>query len=117
MRTKENLCLIKTEGIIIVVNKIRFAQEIREPAALKIPASSSKPAEMKMATELINQLTGHFDISKYKDSYAEKLMNIIKAKDKGKLMAVPSMKIVHSKATDLMEQLKASLGSSRKKAS
>ena len=70
-----------------------------------------------MATELINQLTGDFDISKYKDTYTDKLLQIIKAKSKGKLKAVPEMKIVHSKATDLMAQLKASLGSKAKKAS
>jgi len=44
-------------------------------------------------------------------------MKIIKAKSKGKLKAVPQMKVVHSKATDLMAQLKASLGAKSKKAS
>lgn len=117
LRTKENLCVIKAERNIIVVNRIRFAQEIRKPDDLKIPSSTSKPAEMKMAVELINQLTGKFDISKYKDTYSEKLMKIIRAKSKGKLKAVPQMKVVHSKAADLMEQLKASLSSGRKKAS
>ena len=117
LRTKESLCLIKVEGEVIVVNRIRFAEEIRQPSDLKIPASSSKPAEVKMATQLIEQLTGDFDISKYKDTYTDKLMKIITAKSKGKLKAVPTMKVVHSKATDLMAQLKASLGSTRKKAS
>lgn len=117
LRSKESLCLIKTEGNVILVNRIRFAQEIREQAELKIPASASKPAEMKMATELINQLSGKFDIAKYKDTYTEKLMKIIKAKSKGKLKPLPQMKIVHSKATDLMAQLKASLGTKVKKVS
>ncbi len=117
LRNKESLCLIKAVHDAIVVNKIRFAEEIRKPSDLKLPASSSKPAEMKMATELINQLTGKFDIAKYKDTYSEKLMKIIRAKSKGKLKAVPEMKVVHSKATDLMAQLKASLGTQRKKAS
>lgn len=117
LRTKESLCLIKAEDDVLVVNRIRFAEEIRQPKDLKIPASSSKPAELKMATQLIDQLTGDFDISKYKDTYSDKLMKIIQAKSKGKLKAVPHMKIVHSKAADLMAQLKASLGSPRKKAS
>ena len=117
LRTKESLCLIKAEDDVIVVNRIRFAQEIRQSSELKIPASTSKPAEMKMATILINQLTGKFDIAKYKDTYTDKLMKIIREKSKGKLKAVPQMKVVHSKATDLMAQLKASLGSPRKKAS
>lgn len=117
LRTKESLCLIKPEGKILVVNRIRFAQEIREPGDLKIPAATIKPAEMKMATELISQLTGDFDISKYKDTYTEKLMKIIRAKSKGKLKPVTEMKVVHSKAADLMAQLKASLGTKSKKAS
>ncbi len=117
LRTKESLCLIKAESDVLVVNRIRFAEEIRQPKDLKIPSSTSKPAEMKMAMHLIDQLTGNFDISKYKDTYSDKLMKIIRAKSKGKLKAVPTMKIVHSKATDLMAQLKASLGTPRKKAS
>jgi DNA end-binding protein Ku len=117
LRSKESLCLLKAEDDIILVNRIRFAEEIRQPKELKIPASSSKPVEIKMAIELINQLTGEFDISKYKDTYTDKLMKIIRAKSKGNLKAVPTMKIVHSKATDLMAQLKASLGTPRKKAS
>ncbi len=117
LRSKESLCLIKAEDDVIVINRIRFAEEIRKPSELKIPATTSKPAEIKMATELINQLTGDFDISKYKDTYTEKLLKIIRAKSKGKLKAVPEMKVVHSKATDLMSQLKASLGGKTKKAS
>ena len=117
LRTKESLCLIKPVGDVLVVNRIRFAQEIRQTDDLKIPAASIKPAEMKMATELIKQLTGEFDISKYKDTYTEKLMKIIQDKARGKLKAVPKMQVVHSKATDLMAQLKASLGTKPKKAS
>lgn len=117
LRTKESLCLIKTENNVIVVNRIRFGEEIREPAGLKIPVASGKPAEMKMATELINQLTGKFDITKYRDTYTEKLLKIIKAKSKGRLKAVTEMKVVHSNTKDLMAQLKASLGTQRKKAS
>ncbi|SJZ98467.1 non-homologous end joining protein Ku [Sediminibacterium ginsengisoli] len=116
LRTKESLCIIKAEDDVMVINRIRFAQEIRQPE-LKIPATTSKPAEIKMAMELIKQLSGSFDISKYKDTYTEKLMKIIRAKSKGKQTAAPTLKVVHSKATDLMAQLKASLGGSRKKAS
>jgi len=117
LRTRENLCLIKADQDVIVVNRIRFAEEIRKPEELKIPASVNKPAEMKMAIALINQLTTKFDIAKYKDTYTEKLLKIIQAKSKGKLKPVPQMKVVHSTASDdLMSQLKASLGGHRKKA-
>jgi DNA end-binding protein Ku len=117
LRTKQSLCLIKTHDNILVLNKIRYEEEIRSSGDLQIPASTSKPAEIKMALQLINQLTGKFDISKYKDSYTADLMKLIKAKAKGKQPKVPHMKVVHSKATDLMSQLKESLGSKNRKAS
>jgi DNA end-binding protein Ku len=44
-------------------------------------------------------------------------MKLIEAKAKGKKLTTPTMKVVHSRSEDLMEQLKASLGSKRKKAS
>ncbi len=115
MRSKESLCIIKAMDNVLVVNRIRFDEEIRKTDSLNIPTSSSKPAEMKMAIELINKLTGDFDISKYKDTYSAELMKLIEAKAKGKKPAAPHMHVVHSTATDLMSQLKASLGNNSKR--
>lgn len=117
MHNREHVCIIKSQGNIIVLNRIRFAQEIRSPKTLNIPASKSKPAELKMAVNLVNQLTKPFDIKKYKDDYSDKLMKIIRAKSKGKAVPFTPMKVVHSKTKDLMEQLKASLSTGKRKAS
>ena len=73
MRNKEGLVLIKPKEEVLVLNRIRWAQEIRPTADLNIPRTTSKPAEMKMAIELINQLSGPFDIDKYKDTYTDEL--------------------------------------------
>ena len=116
MRNKEALAVIKAQDDVIILNKIRFEEEIREKEELKLPAKSEiKPAELKMAISLIDQLSGKFDISKYKDTYTEELLKVINAKAKGVKTKVPQMKVVHSKANDLMAQLKESLGSSKKK--
>jgi len=117
MRSKEKLCLVKTSGDAIVIQRIRFQQEIRSTDELKIPGSAPKPNELKMALSLIEQLTADFNIESYKDTYAEKLMKLIQAKAKGKAMKQPAMKVVHSKTQDLMAQLQASLSSKAKKAS
>lgn len=117
LRTKESLCIIKPLDEVLVVNRIRFMDEIRTFDDLNLPASSSKPAEIKMAVELINQLTTDFDISKYKNTYASELMKLIKAKSKGKKIAAPHLKVVHSPSKDLMAQLKASLNGKHRKAS
>ncbi|MBC7829212.1 MAG: Ku protein [Chitinophagaceae bacterium] len=110
LRTKESLGLIKPVDDMLILQKIRFEQEIRKPEGLEIPDSESKPAELKMAIALIEQLSStKFDISKYKDTYSDELMKLIEAKAKGKKIPVPTMRVVHSKSKDLMEQLKASL--------
>jgi DNA end-binding protein Ku len=117
LRNKEGLCVIKPVEEVLVLNRIRWAQEIRSTDDLNIPAGSSKPAEMKMAIELIDRLSGSFDISKYKDTYSDELMKLIKAKAKGKKPAAPALRVVHSPKKDLMAQLKASLQGGKRRVS
>ncbi len=119
MRTKENLCLLKPQGEMLLLLKIRFAEEIRDYSELNIPKDITiKPAELKMAESLIKQLTPRkLSMDKYKDTYDEELMKIIEAKAKGGRVVKPKFKIIHNKSKDLMEQLKASLATPKKKAS
>lgn len=114
MHNREHVCIIKASEKVIVLNRIRFAEEIRSPKDLNLPTTKSKPAELKMAISLIDSLTSPFDVTAYKDDYTEKLLKVIKAKAKGKSIPVSPLKVVHSRTQDLMEQLKASLGSKRK---
>jgi DNA end-binding protein Ku len=73
--------------------------------------------EMDMAVKLVGQLTEKFDISKYKDNYAAKLLEIIKDKAKGKKQVAPKLKVVHKQNDDLMAMLKASLENEKSKSS
>jgi len=117
LRNKENLCIIVPSEKILVLHKIRFAEEVRSTEDIKVPASKISAAEMQMATKLIEQLTGKFDISKYKDTYTDTLLKFIKAKAKGKKFATPKLRVVHSGNKDLVSELKASLSHVKKKAS
>jgi DNA end-binding protein Ku len=118
MRSKESLAILRVSGKVIVLNRIRFEEEIRDPADLNLPAKTEvKSSELKMAVNLIDQLTKKFDISAYKDTYSHELLKLIHAKAKGKKIAAPKLKVVHGKTKDLMEQLKASLNVKHKKAS
>lgn len=115
LRNKEHLAILRPVGDVIILNKIRFHQEIRDTSELKLPEKSMvKPKELQMALSLIDQLTTKFDVSKYKDTYADDLMKVIKAKAKGSKLAAPKLKVSH-KAGDLMAQLKESLGAKKKK--
>ena len=111
LRNKEALCILKPIGDAIVLNKIRFQQEILEPDTLQLPSKTEvKEGEMKMALSLIDQLTEKFDISKYKDTYTDELMKVIKAKAKGTIIKSTSTAAKPTATKDLMAQLKASLG-------
>jgi len=109
LRNKEHLCILRPYKNVIVLNRLRFAEEIRDPADLKVPKEKPKPSELKMALNLIEQQTASFDIKKFKDTYTAELMKLIRAKSKGKAVKQPALKVTHRKSDDLMSQLKASL--------
>ena len=117
MHNREHIVVIKAEEDVIIVHKIRFQQEIRSPAELNLPTAKSKPAELKMAVNLIHQLSAPFDISTLKDEYTGNLKKLIKAKAKGKRIAYEPVKAIHSPVKDIMTQLKASLAEKKKKVS
>lgn len=125
MRTKEHPAVLQPEGELLILNQMRYAEELRPTTELDLPkVEKITPSEMKLALQLIDQGVGTFDIKKYKDEYTAALMKAIKAKAKrkGKTKKETPMKVVHKKPrTDLMAALKASLEgkskSKRKKAS
>ena len=117
MREREHICIIRAKDNLLILNRLRFPEEIRGTDELNLSGAASKPAEVKMAVTLIDQLTKPFNPKNFKDNYTNKLLKIIKAKSKGKSVPFKPLKIVHSKSQDLMDQLKASLSAGKKKAS
>ena len=118
LREKEILCLVRPyEDKILMVNRMRYPEELRSFEDLKLP-SAKKPQteELKMAESLIKQLQTTFDPDKLKNTYNEDLMKIIEAKAKGKTKKTEAKEEVSTTATDLMAQLKASLEAGKMKA-
>jgi DNA end-binding protein Ku len=74
-----------------------------------------RPQELKMATQLVENLAEPFDPSQYKDEYRANLKKIINAKMKGKEIEYEEPS--EPKATpviDLMARLQASLDQGKK---
>ncbi|WP_209390604.1 Ku protein [Chryseobacterium sp. RR2-3-20] len=118
LRESEAIGLIRPyNDDVLVLNKLRFAEEIRDYKDLKIPAKKvPKPAELKMAKNLIEQLSEKFDPTIYKNTYSAELLKIIKKKAKGKSVKIKkSEPAKQGKVIDLMAQLKASLKGSQSK--
>jgi len=117
LRNRESLAILRANNNVIMLNKLRFYEEIRDVGELSIGKTRPTQKELQMAASLINQLSGKFDIRQYKDTYTGELLKIIEAKSKGIKLKSPKMKVVHRKTEDLMDLLKASLGTKHKKAS
>lgn len=118
MRNKEGLAVLRATEKIIVLHRIHFEEEIRKPEDLEIPEKTEiKEQELKIAITLIDQLTAKFDISKYKDTYKEEILKIIKEKAQGITKPPQTLKVVNKSTQNLMEQLKASLEIKHKKVS
>jgi len=110
MRNIENLALVKPYKNLLVLNKLRFEEEIRSIDDLKLPGNARlKKEEMDMALQLIKQHSEPFDISRYKNEYTAELIKIIKQKAKGKHTSIRKINVENTKSADLLSKLKASL--------
>ncbi|QBR85029.1 Ku protein [Legionella israelensis] len=112
MRNRENLAVIKPYGDLLLLNKLRYKEDIRDPEMLSLPESDLfKEKELDMAKQLIDQLTETFKPEDYKDTYVTDLKKLIEAKAKGKKFKKPKEVVEPEKVTDIMELLKKSLKS------
>lgn len=113
MRTTQHLGILKVEDDAILLIQIRFNDELRDPGEAEIPKDITiAKKELDMALTIIDQLTDKFEPSKYKDTYKEELVKIIKKKvseKPGAKAPSPRKRKTAAPKDDLLAQLKASL--------
>jgi DNA end-binding protein Ku len=111
IHSREHLGIIKPHEKIIVLEQMRFEDEIAAWEKLTIPKTESPRAkELTMATSFIDHLTEHFDPSDYKDTFHERLAKLVKQKIKGHATKVIKFKEMSpTKSADLMIMLRESL--------
>ena len=85
VRTRQHLAVLLPEGDILVLNTLRFADEIRSPKEMEVEAPSARSAglaakEIGMAQKLIEDMTVPWEPQKYRDTYREDLMKRINEK-------------------------------------
>jgi DNA end-binding protein Ku len=111
MREREHLGCLRIRDGIVVLERMYFADEIRPADELKPSRARVSREELEMATSLIDRFTGSFDPSKYADTYTEKLLDVIKRKQKGETVQVEQPETAEEETPDLMEALRASIES------
>jgi DNA end-binding protein Ku len=85
IRVKQHLAALVCVGDVIVMNTLRYQNEIRDPGELKIPGASSKATaisdkELKMATALVEGMSEDWAPEQFHDTYREDVMRIVEEK-------------------------------------
>jgi DNA end-binding protein Ku len=118
IRQSQHLVAVKVIGDAMVLEIMRFANELVDASEYNFPARDAvRPQELQMAQQLIDNLAEPFDPTRYTDDYRENLMKVIKAKMKGKKVKLEMPEETRdSGVLDLMSRLRASLeeGSGKK---
>ncbi|AGZ42923.1 Ku protein [Actinoplanes friuliensis] len=115
MRGKEYLAAIRPDGKLLVLETMYFADEVRDPAKEldDLPRSTAKPAEMKMAVQLIGSMSAKWKPKDYRDSFTDRVNALIEEKKAGKEVTVAEPAPDATKVTDLMAALQASVERAR----
>jgi len=122
MRAKEHLVAIEPVGAALQLHLLRWSVEIRPTTELKLPPSGRSQVgagELKMARQLIGQMTSTWKPQKYTDQFSASIGKLIRARVKAgaaktiaPLETAPAGK--KDNVVDLTELLKKSLGQRRR---
>ncbi|HET6296417.1 MAG TPA: Ku protein [Kribbella sp.] len=115
MRSKEYLATIRADGKVLVLETMFFADEIRAAADEigNLPAKSGAGQQLKMAVDLIEAMSGPWRPAEYKDSYTERVKELVESKRKGKELVVNEEEPEATSTTDLVSALRASVDAAR----
>jgi DNA end-binding protein Ku len=112
MRDRQYLGALRVREGTITLEQLYFADEIRPVDEIRPRKAQVSSAELKMAAQLIESFTGEWKPEKYKDTYRDALLEVIKAKRKGKeIHRAPEVE--EEQPTDLLAALRASVEAAR----
>jgi DNA end-binding protein Ku len=117
MRSKEYLAAVRPYGDVLVLETMFFADEVRDPRYVidNIPgATAFSPQELQMAGQLIDTMTGPWKPSDYRDTYTDRVNDLIDAKTHEEQFQPAEAAPTATNVVDLMERLRASLDAAKK---
>jgi DNA end-binding protein Ku len=115
LRGRENLIALYAGGEGLVLDTLRYDQELRDADEVFASLGRQKPREdmLKMAEQLIASRTEAFEPARYKNHYSDALRELVQSKVKsGGSVAVEPEPAAGAKVVDFMEALKRSLAGS-----
>lgn len=121
MHSKQHLAVIMPLGDALVLNTLRWADEVRSAEDVGLEGLDAKVSkkEVDMAQRLVDDMTEQWDPEQYHDTFKDNVMALVERKLKdGKLEAVaeePEAEDSGADVIDLTELLRRSLGGKKDK--
>jgi DNA end-binding protein Ku len=115
LRHREQLATLRVRANVLMLNTILWPDELREPTFPFLDADvETRPAELTMATSLIESMATDFHPKRYTDDYRLALQAVVEAKVAGREI-VPGEQdtAAPTAAADLMAVLRASVERAR----
>jgi DNA end-binding protein Ku len=114
MHNREHIVIVRPGSKGMILHTMYYADEVRKVEEFRTDTSIVKDKELDLARTLIESLAATFEPEKYKDTYRENLMAMIKAKVEGReLVEAPTSEKL-APVVDIMEALKMSLAQGKK---
>jgi DNA end-binding protein Ku len=110
MRKRSYVGAIQVSGKILRLNTLRYADEVIPVKSLELEHIPLSEKELKVGSDLINQLTAPFEPQKFQNEHQKKLQHLIDKKARGERIALLRPKRLKPTTSDkLLEVLEASL--------
>ena len=124
IHTRQHLAAVIAEEQVLVLDLLRYPQELRDPSHLNLPGKNLKALgisekELKMAERLVEQMVEPWDSSKYRDEYRDELTAFIRKRAKAGKVEEPEVEErapqkTKGKVIDIMSLLKQSVEKAEK---
>ena len=114
LKDREQLAALNPFAKTMLLTTLHWPDEVRSLEELNIPDEEIevKPAERRMAEQLIASMTGEFSADDFHDEYRKALMGVIESKVAGE-EPVRAERVEPTKIGDLMAALEASVAAAR----
>jgi DNA end-binding protein Ku len=101
----------------LLATTLRYGYEVRDQSAYFEDIPDLKlPAEMRqLAAHIVDTKASHFDPAKFVDHYETALVEMLRAKQAGRIVEAPKEEATPQRVINLMDALRASIGAETKK--
>src|SRR5262245_9301951 len=117
LRTKEHLVMLRPVDNTLALHTMLYPDEIVASSDVEgLPVRvKAEAGELRMASQVVESLTVEWDPKRYKDTYRERLLDVIKRKAKGEEIVTEPAHEKAAEVVDLMAALEASIEGSKKR--